>query len=168
MRWFFEIRRGQFFCIPFYISKQEITFFSLRNATKIGARPLFEYLWIPNVFRPIHSGHEHTASRPSRPTCFYDVFHVFRHIVVEKCVHDKKTSIIYASDYLYTAGIAMIGAIYRCCLLENLQPCNFKMLFIGRSNEFISFLSRRLDRWFILRVVMKVEEIWIGDYLPTV
>ena len=62
----------------------------------------------------------------------------------------------------------MIGAIYRCCLLENLQPCNFKMLFIGRANKFISFQSRRLVRWFILRVVVKVEEIWIGDYLPTV
>ena len=62
----------------------------------------------------------------------------------------------------------MAGAIYRCCLRDILQPCNFKMLFVGKSHKFISLLSHRHDKRFIRIVVMELEEIWIGDYLPTV
>ena len=42
MRLFFEIRRVQFFCIPFYISRQEMTFFSPKSDTKNIARFFIE------------------------------------------------------------------------------------------------------------------------------
>ena len=42
MSFFFEIRRVQFLCIPFYISRLEMTFFSSISDTKIGASHLFE------------------------------------------------------------------------------------------------------------------------------